>query len=50
MNDNYTYELCKRLIENRTFPKENMEKKLAVFFVNEKLTAEQYHELLEMLG
>lgn len=47
---NYTYELCKRLIELQAFPKPDMKDKLDVYFANGRLTAEQYHELLEMIG
>ena len=47
---NYTYELCKRVIELGTVPKNVMKDRLDVFFLNGRLTSEQYHELLEMIG
>ncbi len=43
----FTYRLCKRLIENdRT---DNMYNKLDVFLKKERITKEEYTELLAML-
>lgn len=42
------YKLCKKLIEaNRD---ENMQEKLDVFLVNDRLTAEEYTELTGLLN
>ncbi len=43
----FTYRLCKRLIKNNRT--ENMHDKLEVFFKKQRITKEEYTELLAML-
>lgn len=46
-----TYIYCKRIIENKTYNDvEDMQIKLDVFLLNDRITQEQYSELLEMLN
>jgi hypothetical protein len=45
-----TYTYCKRVIENKTYvSKENIQIKLDVFLLNNRITQEQYNELTAML-
>ena len=48
------YTLCKRLIENTTYTnqsqKDEMQLKLDVFLLANRLTTEQYNELTALLG
>lgn len=44
-----TYKVCKRLIQNGNFEKEDMTMKLDVFLLNNRITQEQYEELLQLL-
>ena len=45
-----TYTLCKKVIENRTYgSKEEMLLKLDVFLLANRITQEQYTELVELL-
>ena len=46
-----TYTLCKRVIENQTYrTKEEMMIKLEVFLLNNRITQEQYNELVNLLN
>jgi hypothetical protein len=46
-----TYQLCKRVIENGTYgTKEEMMIKLDVFLLNNRITQEQYNELVDLLN
>lgn len=46
-----TYTLCKRVIENGTYgSKEDMLLKLDVFLLNNRITQEQYNELVNLLN
>jgi hypothetical protein len=46
-----TYTYCKKVIENRTYTtKEDMQIKLDVFLLNNRITQEQYNELTAMLN
>lgn len=45
-----TYNLCKRLIENGRYEKVDMTFKLDVFLLNDRITQEQYEELITLLG
>lgn len=46
-----TYNLCKRLIENKTYiSKEDMLIKLDVFLLNNRLTQTEYEELVQLLN
>lgn len=44
-----TYNLCKRLIQAKRFKKQDMMFKLDVFLLNNRITQEQYEELLQLL-
>lgn len=45
-----TYTLCRTVIENKTYiSKEDMLFKLDVFLLNNRITQEQYNELVAML-
>lgn len=45
-----TYTLCKKVIENKTYgTKEEMLLKLDVFLLNNRITQEQYNELVDLL-
>lgn len=46
-----TYILCKRVIENKTYgTKEEMLVKFDVFLLNNRITQEQYNELIDLLN
>jgi len=46
-----TYIFCKRVIENGTYgTKEEMLVKLDVFLLNNRITQEQYNELVDLLN
>ncbi|WP_191992078.1 hypothetical protein [Peribacillus tepidiphilus] len=46
-----TYTYCKKVIENKTYSsKEDMLVKLDVFLLNNRITQEQYNELVELLN
>lgn len=46
-----TYTLCKKVIENKTYGiKEEMMLKLDVFLLNNRITQEQYTELVDLLN
>lgn len=46
-----TYIYCKKVIENKTYgTKEEMLEKLDVFLLNNRITKEEYNELVEMLN
>lgn len=46
-----TYLLCKRAIENKTYnSKEDMLLRLDVFLLNNRISNEQYNELVQMLN
>lgn len=45
-----TYARVKRLIENGTYDKEDMTKKLDVFLLADRITEEQYQELIALMG
>lgn len=45
-----TYDLCKKVIETGTYgPKEEMLIKLDVFLLNNRITQEEYEELVNLL-
>lgn len=45
-----TYDLCKKVIEKGTYgPKEEMLIKLDVFLLNNRITREEYEELVNLL-
>jgi hypothetical protein len=46
-----TYTYCKKIIENKTYTsKEDMQMKLDVFLLNNRITQEQYNELTGLLA
>ena len=46
-----TYTFCKKVIENGTYgTKEDMLIKLDVFLLNDRITQEEYNELVDLLG
>lgn len=46
-----TYLFCKKVIENGTYgTKDDMQIKLDVFFLNNRITQEQYNELTDLLN
>lgn len=46
-----TYAYCKKVIENKTYgTTEDMQIKLDVFLLNNRITQEQYNELTGMLS
>lgn len=44
-----TYNVCKRLIQNGNFEKEDMMLKLDIFLLNNRITQEQYNELVNLM-
>lgn len=44
-----TYAVCKRLIENSNFEKDDMLFKLDIFLLNNRITSEQYNELVGLM-
>lgn len=44
-----TYNVCKRLIQNGNYEKEDMLTKLDIFLLNNRITQEQYSELVGMI-
>lgn len=48
-----TYEVCKRLIENKDFTQEqadDLQNKLDIFLLNNRLTQNEYNELTALLA
>lgn len=45
-----THKLCKRIIENGNYDKEDLLMKLDVFLLNDRLTQVEYEELVGMLN
>lgn len=45
-----TYESTKILIQNGNYEKESMMKKLDIFLNLDRITIEQYEELIQMIG
>lgn len=43
------YKLCKRMIEQKNYDKEEMQNKLDVFFLGNRITEQEYSELKGML-
>ena len=44
------YKLCKKEIENGNYDKEDMKKKLDIYLLKNRITNEQYEELIELIG
>lgn len=44
-----TYERCKKIIQNGRYEQEDMLKKLDVFLLADRITTEQYNELVSMM-
>lgn len=45
-----TYNVCKRLIQNGNYEKEDMATKLDIFLLNNRITQEQYNELVGLMN
>ena len=45
-----TYKVCKRLIRNGNYEKEDMMMKLDVFLLNDRITQENYNELVGLMN
>ena len=45
-----TYNLCKKLIQNGNYVKEDMLLKLDVFLLNNRITQTEYNELIELIA
>ena len=45
----FAYNLCKKLIERGVYVKEDMQRKLDAYLAADRITAEQYTELCEMM-
>ena len=44
------YALCKKVIASGNYDKEDMQKKLDVYLLCNRITQEQYKELVDMIG
>lgn len=44
-----TYEMCKILITNNRYEKEDMLQKLDIFLLGNRITQEQYTELVDLM-
>lgn len=44
-----TYKMCKILIENKRYEKESILKKLDLFLLGNRITEEEYKELISMI-
>ncbi len=45
-----TYKLCKQIITNKTYPtQEDIQSKLDVFLLNNRITHKEYEELMGLL-
>lgn len=45
-----TYDYAKKLIQSGNYEKENMLKKLDIFLLGQRITNEQYLELIKIIG
>ena len=45
-----TYKLCKKVITNGNYEKNDMQKKLDVFLLCNRITEEQYKELVDLMN
>lgn len=45
-----TYEMCKLLIEKGKYEKEDMTRKLVVFLLGNRITLEEYQELIDIMN
>lgn len=43
------YKLCKKVILNGNFAKEDMKKKIDVYFLCNRITHDQYEELIKLI-
>lgn len=44
------YDLCKRLIESGSYDRESMMAKLDIFLLTDRITTEQYNELVAIIN
>lgn len=45
-----TYTFCKRIIQNGNYDKEDMLLKLDIFLLNDRITQDEYNELVGMIN
>ena len=45
-----TYNVCKRVIQGGNYEKEDMTLKLDIFLLNDRITQEQYNELVGLMN
>jgi len=45
-----TYEMCKTLITNNRYEKEDMLQKLDIFLLGDRITQEEYSELISLMN
>lgn len=45
-----TYQMCKTLIEKGRYEKESMQSKLDLFLLGNRITEEEYNELVKMMN
>lgn len=45
-----TYNVCKRVIQGGNYDKEDMQIKLDVFLLHNRITQEQYEELVDLMN
>lgn len=45
-----TYDFCKLVIEKKVYDRADILEKLDVFYMRNRITREQYEELVEMIG
>ena len=45
-----TYEFCKMIIEKKNYVRSDILEKLDLFYLRDRITREQYEELVEMIG
>ena len=46
----FTFNLCKKLIERGAYVKEDMQRKLDAYLAADRITADEYSELCEMMN
>lgn len=44
-----TYKLCKKEIENGNYNRDDMQKKLDIFLLKNRISEEEYEELMSLL-
>lgn len=44
------YNVCKKIILSGNYDKKDMDNKINIFLLKDKITAEEYEELLKLMG